>query len=841
MVSHDEMFDRLIKRREEYLEAKKRRRAVIQKSVLAASGLCAVLALGFGVFTNSQLHSDKENNFSVEITEIPESTETTAFTENAEYTDITTKVPQNPVTAVPEYTSADNSVTLPVTSVYQQSSAYVSSSAKQPSVSEPEVTDSPKTEGSVTAEKPLTTTESIIKEESNTERPSVSELNPSETQPSTDVKEEIDMKKHYQKTLAVLSSLILTASAGQVVFPAYADVPSEPDTLLGMYEKMEAESDALDFNGDGVFDADDEYALYVYKNAPEYLPEGYAERIEKNADVFIDGQINTADMQLIEFYGENVRGDFSVPESYPYGPAELQEAFCDFYSKTSGRVIGFINFVREKPYRDMCEKAQNGELDLDMNGDGKVDLKDAYAVFAYSNYFVNDIETYYVPTEMTDAEKNLIGEKADIVSDVLGYNEEESRGYDNKYQFVADNVQSYIVRYTDITAEELNKETYKDIYSFTYPSKVMTADPSDEYETLVQYYVYLKDNPDEMMPIDTYPMETRFLLSVIREMEEESSFRELNKAKLVSSGDMVFLVSEEYAVFWRYYGESEDVEIPAEINGKPVTVIDEGAFCFNNYIRNVIIPDSVQVLESAFYGCKNLSYVKFPKNITEIEESTFRFCDSLKSIDLPDSLVKIGDGAFYSSGLESITIPDNVTSIGYGTFCNCFKLTDVILPKNLTRIETDAFSYCGFTSVELPDTLEKIGYNAFWSFDLKELTIPASVKELGDRFVSDSVKLYGYSGSAAEKYAADHNIAFTAVGEFWNSASVHSAGILTGDVDNSGIVDLSDLTELSAYLLKDKDFSENQLKAADTNHDEEVTVSDLARLKQYITNEITEL
>ena len=66
-------------------------------------------------------------------------------------------------------------------------------------------------------------------------------------------------------------------------------------------------------------------------------------------------------------------------------------------------------------------------------------------------------------------------------------------------------------------------------------------------------------------------------------------------------------------------------------------------------------------------------------------------------------------------------------------------------------------------------------------------------------------------------------------------------GKLYGDFNDNGVVDLSDLTELSAYLLKDKDFSENQLKAADTNHDEEVTVSDLARLKQYITNEITEL
>ncbi len=58
--------------------------------------------------------------------------------------------------------------------------------------------------------------------------------------------------------------------------------------------------------------------------------------------------------------------------------------------------------------------------------------------------------------------------------------------------------------------------------------------------------------------------------------------------------------------------------------------------------------------------------------------------------------------------------------------------------------------------------------------------------------------------------------------------------IVYGDIDASGIVDLSDLVKLSQFLLKDITLTDNALKAADCDGDGEVGINDLPLLKQFI-------
>ena len=61
----------------------------------------------------------------------------------------------------------------------------------------------------------------------------------------------------------------------------------------------------------------------------------------------------------------------------------------------------------------------------------------------------------------------------------------------------------------------------------------------------------------------------------------------------------------------------------------------------------------------------------------------------------------------------------------------------------------------------------------------------------------------------------------------------------TGDIDASGIIDVSDLSELSLALLGDRNLSEEQKKAADVDGDGEVTLADLARIRQFISKKIS--
>ncbi len=57
---------------------------------------------------------------------------------------------------------------------------------------------------------------------------------------------------------------------------------------------------------------------------------------------------------------------------------------------------------------------------------------------------------------------------------------------------------------------------------------------------------------------------------------------------------------------------------------------------------------------------------------------------------------------------------------------------------------------------------------------------------------------------------------------------------LKGDVDLNGVVELTDLTYLSLYLLKDKDLTDKQKINADVNADGELNIGDLPALKRMI-------
>ena len=68
--------------------------------------------------------------------------------------------------------------------------------------------------------------------------------------------------------------------------------------------------------------------------------------------------------------------------------------------------------------------------------------------------------------------------------------------------------------------------------------------------------------------------------------------------------------------------------------------------------------------------------------------------------------------------------------------------------------------------------MTSIGKRAFYRANMPSITIPKSVVELGDYFVgSDTITngfnytgiIIGYRGSAAERYATERNILFTAI------------------------------------------------------------------------------
>lgn len=118
--------------------------------------------------------------------------------------------------------------------------------------------------------------------------------------------------------------------------------------------------------------------------------------------------------------------------------------------------------------------------------------------------------------------------------------------------------------------------------------------------------------------------------------------------------------SDHVVIKW-YEEDVTEVNIPAEIEGLPVTIIDYSAFYRCKTLTSVTIPNSVTTIQGkAFLYCTNLSSVSISGNVSYIGESAFADCESLTSIEIPESITYIGESAFYGcTSLASIDFPEN--------------------------------------------------------------------------------------------------------------------------------------------------------------------------------------
>jgi len=221
-----------------------------------------------------------------------------------------------------------------------------------------------------------------------------------------------------------------------------------------------------------------------------------------------------------------------------------------------------------------------------------------------------------------------------------------------------------------------------------------------------------------------------------------------------------------------YTGNAVTLEIPAQIQGLPVTAVGDWAFA-GSILTSITIPSSVMSIgDYALYYCSSLTNVTMPSSITSIGERAFRLCRRLTSITIPSSVTSIGNEAFsFCSGLTSVTIPSSVTSIGDGAFSYCGSLTSVTIPSSVTSIGDLAFYLCNsltnftvdsrnpsYASIDgilfdknirtiiaypkgktartytIPSSVTSIGKNAFHDCSsLTNVTIPSSVTSIGER------------------------------------------------------------------------------------------------------------
>jgi len=230
-----------------------------------------------------------------------------------------------------------------------------------------------------------------------------------------------------------------------------------------------------------------------------------------------------------------------------------------------------------------------------------------------------------------------------------------------------------------------------------------------------------------------------------------------------------------------YTGTDKIITIPQKLGGQPVIIIGERAFYGNTDITTVFsMPDTLKRIgDRAFQGCTNLDTLNFSKSVTDFgmytlsgtawmnrmtkpdkpvvingtvveavnvtaEEVTlspdvkqispcaFYKNSSIKKVTATSSLKSIGRNAFYETkNLESITLVNGLTSIGEYAFYNS-GLTEITIPGSVKFIGNNCFSQCSeLKKAKLPGTLKTISQGAFaYCRQLEECSIPSSVTRI---------------------------------------------------------------------------------------------------------------
>ena len=175
-------------------------------------------------------------------------------------------------------------------------------------------------------------------------------------------------------------------------------------------------------------------------------------------------------------------------------------------------------------------------------------------------------------------------------------------------------------------------------------------------------------------------------------------------------------------------------EIPAELEGLPVTKIGEGAFRNCTDLTEIIIPEGVTEIGcEAFTGCYGLDSITFPTTLSYVGENAFWECNNnLSEVHIGDydawfniSFENLDSTPFYTrvaklyvdgEEITDFTIPTNITELKNYSMAGFFSLNEIVIPDNIIEIGDGAFASClNLEKATLPDTITHIGDYAFYS------------------------------------------------------------------------------------------------------------------------------
>lgn len=274
-----------------------------------------------------------------------------------------------------------------------------------------------------------------------------------------------------------------------------------------------------------------------------------------------------------------------------------------------------------------------------------------------------------------------------------------------------------------------------------------------------------------------------------------------------------------------YTGFGENIVIPSEYNGLPVSIIDVNCFKGNTTIKSVVISDGVVTMGNAvFYGCTSLERVVLPSTLTSIGNAAFYNCTNLKYVNIAEGVTTVGNSAFRGcTALETVIIPESVTNIGKQAFYGftgtiyCFKNSvahDYAIKNNLnfvfvediltTSTESSQIDYKNLiikTTVQsCKDITEILGVS-----DSARIVVTASCKEGSVELLGTGAIISVYDG---ENHLGDYTL------------------IVGGDTNGDSVCDALDCFEVERLANGNGALTGAYAMAADSNSDDMVDITD---------------
>ena len=312
------------------------------------------------------------------------------------------------------------------------------------------------------------------------------------------------------------------------------------------------------------------------------------------------------------------------------------------------------------------------------------------------------------------------------------------------------------------------------VLSFTSCQKKSDDTSSSEPESSIQTSAESVDESEqENEPVNIPEISTD-------ESSDESSEPEFIEPVQTTVSDFQSIVVNNKCRLLLYTGTEQRISVPDKVtvDGKEYET-EIGAGCFKEKdIISLTLPDNItEIPESMCENCKKLEQATFA-NVQSIGKNAFWQCENLKfqyddlNFGNQDMLKKIGDCAFGFTGMYGkVTIRPDM-ELTDGSFQVCEHITEVEILSGVTAIPNRTFaSDCEVKKITLPDTLTKIGQNAFMDTNVDTIIIPKSVTEIGYHAVTTNNVIggkytgimLGYKGTAAETYAKENNIVFSAL------------------------------------------------------------------------------